>query len=146
MSAQEIRTLLKEANTARFCSLNPNGTIHAATVNYKYGKGRILFATPEASRKAKNTERNGNVTLLVDIAGTGLDAKGVIIYGNASVNEGTLPEMLSINETWMPADRVEVWTERMFGLTKWVTIRIEPERTASWDYTKDNEFAAVFQK
>ncbi len=55
-------------------------------------------------------------------------------------------EMMSVNETWMRADRVEAWTKRLFGLTDWVTISVEPERTASWDYAKDEEFAAVFQE
>ncbi len=142
-----MESFLKEAKLARFCSLNPDGTIHAATVSYRYEKGRILLVTPAASRKARNVKRNGIVTLLVDVTGEGLsDVKGALIYGKADVKEGTLSEMMSVNETWMRADRVEAWTKRLFGLTDWVTISVEPERTASWDYAKDEKFVAVFQE
>ncbi|MFQ5987201.1 MAG: pyridoxamine 5'-phosphate oxidase family protein [Thermoplasmata archaeon] len=147
LTEEEMESFLTEAKIARFCSLNPDGTIHAAAVNYRYEKGRILLVTPAASRKARNVKRNGIVTLLVDVTGKRLsDTKGALIYGKGEVKEGTLSEMMSVNETWMRADRVEAWTKRLFGLTDWVTISVEPEGTASWDYAKDEEFAAVFQE
>jgi nitroimidazol reductase NimA-like FMN-containing flavoprotein (pyridoxamine 5'-phosphate oxidase superfamily) len=143
----EIDALLKEANTARICSLSPDGTIHAATVNYKCGNGRIYICTPKASRKARNLMRNKSVTVLIDVVGSTLsDFKGVMIQGKAAVKEATFPEMLSISEAWMPGDRVEACTKRLFRMTTWVTISIEPARTASWDYGKDEAFAAVFQE
>lgn len=147
LTDEEIEALLKEANTARICSLHPDGTIHAATVNYKYENGRIYICTPKASRKARNLMRNKNVTVLIDFVGSTLsDFKGVMIQGKAAVKEAAFPEMLSISETWMPGDRVEVYTKRLFGMTTWVTISIEPAHTASWDYGKDEEFVAVFQE
>ncbi|MFQ5986619.1 MAG: pyridoxamine 5'-phosphate oxidase family protein [Thermoplasmata archaeon] len=147
LTDEDVESLLKEAKIARFCSLNPDGTIHAAAVNYKYEAGRILMVTPEASRKARNVKRNGTVTVLVDVGGNKLsDFKGALIYGKAGVKEGTLSEMMRVNETWMPGDRVEAWTKRLFGLSKWVTISVESERIASWDYAKDKEFAAVFRE
>ncbi len=147
LTEEEIEALLKETNTARICSLNSDGTIHAATVNYKYENGRVLITTPEASRKARNVTRNKNVTVLIDTVGDKLsDHKGVMIQGKAGVEEGTLSEMISINATWMRGDRVEAQTKRLFGLSKWVTISVEPERTVSWDYGKDEDFAAIFQE
>ena len=147
LSEEEIDALLKEANTARICSLSPDGTIHAATVNYKYENGRIYICSPKASRKSRNLKRNKNVTVLIDIVGSTLsDFKGVMIQGNAAVKEVSFPEMLSISETWMPGDRLEAYTKRLFGMTTWVTISIEPARTASWDYGKDEAFAAVFRE
>ena len=88
LSEEEIDALLKEANTARICSLSPDGTIHAATVNYKYENGRIYICSPKASRKSRNLKRNKNVTVLIDIVGSTLsDFKGVMIQGNAAVKE-----------------------------------------------------------
>jgi nitroimidazol reductase NimA-like FMN-containing flavoprotein (pyridoxamine 5'-phosphate oxidase superfamily) len=147
LTEEEIDALLKEANTARICSLYPDGTIHAATVNYRYENGRIFICTPKASRKSRNLMRNKNVTVLIDVVGSMLsDFKGVMIQGKAAVKEASFPEMLSISETWMPGDRAEAYTKRLFWMTTWVTISIEPARTASWDYSKDEEFAAVFQE
>ncbi len=78
----EIEALLGDVNLARFCSLNPDGTIHAVPVNFRYKNGRLLIATPSASRKAKNAKRDGNVTVLVDATGPqASDFKGAIIYG-----------------------------------------------------------------
>lgn len=147
LTEEEIDALLKEANTARICSLYPDGTIHAATVNYRYESGCIYICTPRHSRKARNILRNKNVTVLIDVVGSTLSAfKGIMIQGRAEVKETSFPEMLSISETWMPGDRVEAYTKRLFGMTTWVTIRFEPARTASWDYGKDEAFAAVFQE
>ncbi len=147
LTEEEIDALLKEANTARICSLYPDGTIHAATVNYKYESGRIYICTPKASRKSRNLMHNKNVTVLIDVVGSALsDFKGVMIQGKAAVKKASFPEVLSISETWMPGDRVEAYTKRLFEMTAWVMISIEPARTASWDYGKDEEFAAVFQE
>lgn len=51
MTNEQIESLLKTAQIARFCSLNEDGTIHAAPIWYKYENGEIIIVTPEASRK-----------------------------------------------------------------------------------------------
>jgi nitroimidazol reductase NimA-like FMN-containing flavoprotein (pyridoxamine 5'-phosphate oxidase superfamily) len=53
LTSEEIESLLKRALVARFCSLNANGTIHAVPVWYRYLEGKIVVATPVASRKAR---------------------------------------------------------------------------------------------
>lgn len=141
LTNQEIESLLNEAKIARFCSLNPDGTIHATPVNYKYEDGRIIIATPAVSRKARNVKRNRNVTILIDTVGEHIsDFKGVVIYGKADVKELSLREFASVNETWLPSDRAEGFARAMLGLTTWVMIRVKPERTASYDYAKDEVF------
>lgn len=146
LTDEEVESLLKEASTARFCSLNPDGTIHAVPVSYRYERGRILFVTPAASRKARNANRNANVTVLIDVSGKRIsDFKGALIYGRADVKEATLSDMMSIGEVWMPKDRTEAWSKGLMGLTKWVKISVEPERRASFDYAEDKEFVAALQ-
>lgn len=146
LSEEEIQSLLKETKLARICSLNQDGTIHAATVNFKHEAERILIATPKASRKARNLQRDGTVTVLVDVVGEkASDIRGAVVYGKADVKELTLAQFIRINETWMSADRVEERTQRFLDLTDWVLISVDPVRMASWDYAKDEEFAAVFR-
>ncbi|MFC1923630.1 pyridoxamine 5'-phosphate oxidase family protein, partial [Chloroflexota bacterium] len=53
LTDEELEALLKEAYLARFC-LNPDGTIHAVPVCYKYENRCILINTPKASRKVRN--------------------------------------------------------------------------------------------
>ncbi len=105
-----------------------------------------MIATPKASRKARNLQRDGTVTVLVDVVGDkASDFRGAVVYGKADVKELTLAQFIRINETWMSADRVEERTQRLLDLTDWVLISVDPVRMASWDYAKDEEFAAVFR-
>jgi nitroimidazol reductase NimA-like FMN-containing flavoprotein (pyridoxamine 5'-phosphate oxidase superfamily) len=147
LTDEELEALLEEAKIARFCSLNPDGTIHAVPVNHKYENGRILIVTPAASRKARNVSRNGAVTVLIDVEGERVsDFKAAIVYGKAVVKAATLSEIMLVGSVWMPADRVEALSKRFMELTDWVMITVEPERTASFDYAKDKEFAAVLER
>jgi len=78
--------------------------IHRVPVSYKYKNGRILVATPEGSRKARNAKREGTVTVPIYVFGEKIsDFKGAIIYGDAHVKEETLSEMMSVGEVWRPA-------------------------------------------
>ena len=81
--SREIDSFLKVAQTARFCSLNEDGTIHAAPVRYKYENGQMIIGTPEASRKARNIKRNANATILVNLSEGDQRPKGVMIYGKS---------------------------------------------------------------
>ena len=70
-------------------------------------KGKILIATPESSRKARNVRRNNTVTVLVDVPGA--LAKGVTIYGKAtfekiSTREEHMSVMSSLVEKYMKPD------------------------------------------
>ena len=145
LSDAEFQSMLKEETVARICSLNEDGTIHATTVNYKYDAGRIMVATPKASRKAKNLERNGQVTILVDVIGPGLsETRGAIVYGRARLQKIEFSQFVAINEVWMSSEKVKDWTTSLMGLTEWVLINVEPEKVTSWDYAKDKKFSAIF--
>ena len=58
MTKEERESFLKEAQTARFCSINKDGSIHAAPVLYNYESGQIIVMTPEASSNVRNVKRN----------------------------------------------------------------------------------------
>ena len=54
LTDKEIDIFLKEAEIARICTLNKNGTIHAVPVWFKYEKGLFVVASPEKARKIRN--------------------------------------------------------------------------------------------
>jgi general stress protein 26 len=140
MTREEIESLLKTAKIARFCSLNKDGTIHAAPVWYSYENGEIIIATPETSRKVRNVKRNCNVTILIDTSEVEAhQAKGVMVYGKAKVDDWTplTPELMSLLERYMPKSETEPYARALFKLAKWVKITIKPERTGSFDSKKD---------
>jgi len=130
----EIESFLKEAKIARFCSLNDNGTIHAAPVWFKYEKGKIVILTPDHSRKARNVKRNKKVTILVDVE---KPPRGVLIYGKAELdNEFELePTAISICEKYMSKEKAkDQWRSACPPATNWLKITVKPERIASFDF------------
>ena len=147
MTIQETESFLREAKVARFCSLNRDGTIHAAPVWYKYENGEIIVATPPTSRKARNVRRNKNVTMLIDISEGGVRPKGVIVYGKAELTTNTMeiPEAVSLLEKYTPRDKAEAYAKGLFKLTKWVKMTVKPERMASFDYNKDEAYQSAVE-
>jgi len=107
MTKEEIESLLTTAQIARFCSLNEDGTIHAAPVWYRYANGEIIIATPNASRKVSNIRRNRNVTILIDVEEP--TVKGVLIYGKAQLEnmdtrDRYVSEAMRVFERYMSRD------------------------------------------
>jgi len=139
----EIESFLKEARTARFCSLNKDGTIHAAPVLFKHENGQIIIITPAASRKAKNVKRNENVSILIDTEQP--PQRGVLIYGKAELRyprtrDEYLAEATRVYEKYMPRERAERMAEGMYKITHGVEIIVKPEHVVSFDYGKDTMY------
>ncbi len=149
MTGQETESLLREAKIARFCTLNKDGTIHAAPVWYKYENGQIILATPVGSRKARNIRRNENVTILVDISEGGVQPRCALIYGKAEMQpwtEDRFGEGVSLLEKYMPRDSAEPYARGLFKLTRWNIVTVRPERIASFDYNKDEAYRNATSK
>ncbi|MFX0108671.1 MAG: pyridoxamine 5'-phosphate oxidase family protein [Candidatus Hodarchaeota archaeon] len=139
LSDAEIDIFLNKAKLARFCTMNKDGTIHAAPVWFLHENGEIIIATPEASRKARNVRHNPNVTVLVDESGTPEDpAKGVIVYGEATIVGEADPKWgISLFEKYVPKDKAESTMKRVLKVSKWMKIVVTPIKRASFDYGKD---------
>jgi len=149
LTREEIESFFKEAKTARFCSLNDDGTIHAAPVWFQYENGKIVILTPAHSCKARNVKHNKNVSILID---TETPTRGVLIYGTAEArtldNEFELePAAVSMSEKYVSKEEAKRLAFYFFPkLTNWVKITVKPERIASFDYTKDEVEEARYMK
>jgi len=147
LTREQIASFLKEAKIARFCSLNDDGTIHAAPVWFKYENGEIAILTPDHSCKARNVKRNKNVTILIDVEEP---TRGVLIYGTAEarvLDNEYIPTAISICEKYMSKEEAKRRAIYFFPkLTDWVKITVTPERIASFDYTKDEVERARYMK
>jgi hypothetical protein len=143
LSSSEIESLMREAQIARFCSYNKDGTIHAAPVQYKYEDGKIFVVTPIKSQKIRNVKRNDNVTVLVDVLSPSV--MGVIMYGKAVVETLSKKEMFSILERYMAKDKLQVYVEGLFKLSEWAKVTITPVKTASFDLGKDELYRKASQ-
>jgi len=85
----EIADVLASRGTAAVGTLNADGSIHLAYVIFLHRDGRLYFETSSVTRKARNIERSGRVTMLVQgAASTGrslmvsLEGTGRILTGD----------------------------------------------------------------
>ncbi len=132
LTEEEIEPFLREARIARLCSLNDDGTIHAAPVWFKYENGKIVIVTPSRSCKARNVKRNRNVTILIDVEGP--PTRGVLIYGEARLDKSDLvPTVVSIAEKYVPREEAEGFAE-FVGKGMNLKITVKPERIASFNF------------
>jgi nitroimidazol reductase NimA-like FMN-containing flavoprotein (pyridoxamine 5'-phosphate oxidase superfamily) len=143
LTGEEIESFLKEARTARFCSLNKDGTVHAAPVWFRYENGQIIIITPAASRKARNVKRNGKVSVLIDVEQA--SPRGVLIYGKAELRyphsrDEYFTEATRLYAKYMPRERAELTAQGMYKITHGVEIIVKPERLVSFDYGKDTQY------
>jgi general stress protein 26 len=133
LTGEETESFLKEAKIARFCSLNKDGTIHAAPVWFKYENGKIITITPDNSVKAKNVKHNKNVTVLIDE--TTPKTRTALIIGTAEItHENILLATISICEKYMPKEQAKRNAEALYPKTKWAKITVKPKHITSFDY------------
>lgn len=140
MSDEEVVAFLRECHTMSLSTLNGDGTIHSAALWYGFLGDRVVFSTRAKSQKAKNLQRNPNLTSLFENGSYSYDRlKGVEIIGTALPLE-KLPDRIEAMRSsydrnvraYSECDRATV--ERMErGL---FIAAIEPSRIASWDHTK----------
>ena len=141
LSKDQIDSYLREAKIARLCTLNEDGSIHAAPVWYLYKDGRLRIVTAKYSRKGKNIARNRNVTVLVDNSDSEPNLpQGIVIYGIAEIEDWVDPkdpDVLSLFGKYVAKEENESFTTAQFNLASGLKITIEPTRIGSFDYQKD---------
>lgn len=132
----EIENFLAKPNLARFCSHNPDGTIHVTPIYYLYKDGDLLFGTQMKARKVKNIQKDRHVTVLIDSYEPVLQA--VVVYGEAWLDqEDVLEKRVSILERYYdsPAD-ARAFAEKLAKSWETVIIHVHPNRMVTFDYTK----------
>jgi PPOX class probable F420-dependent enzyme len=139
MSDAEITQFLREQRVATCATVGLDGQPHLVAMWYALLDGVMWFETKSKSQKAVNLRRDGRVTVMVESGHTYDALRGVALEGRGVVVDD--PDAL-----W--AVGVSVW-ERYNGpyseevrpmveamLAKRVAVRIDVERTRSWDHRK----------
>ncbi|CAN5580293.1 PPOX class F420-dependent oxidoreductase [soil metagenome] len=139
MSEDEIAAYLTRSRTSTMATLGPTGTPHLVAMWYAVIAGQIWFETKARSQKAVNLRRDPRITVMVEDGNTYDTLRGVSIEGTAEVVDD--PDAL-----W--AVGVNMW-ERYNGpyseevrpfveltLQKRIAVRVDVERTRSWDHRK----------
>jgi len=139
MSEEEITGFLTAQRVATLATIAPSGQPHLVAMWYAVLDGVLWFETKAKSQKAANLRRDGRVTVLVETGDTYDTLRGVALEGRADIVDDA-------DALW--AVGVNIWeryngpyTEETrpmveFMLAKRVAVRLDVERTRSWDHRK----------
>jgi PPOX class probable F420-dependent enzyme len=139
MTDQEIERFVLESRTATMGTIGPTGLPHLVAMWYAVIDGKIWFETKAKSQKAQNLRRDNRITCLIEDGWTYDTLRGVSLEGTAEIVDDA-------DALWEVG--VDVW-ERYNGpytdeakplvevmLNKRVAVRVDVERTRSWDHRK----------
>lgn len=139
MDDAEIAAFVEEQRNCTLATIGPTGTPHLVAMWYAVIDGQLWFETKAKSQKATNLRRDDRVTVMIEAGQTYDSLRGVSFEGRGVVVDD--PEAL-----WQVG--VSVW-ERYTGpyteemrpfvevmLHKRVAVRLDVERTRSWDHRK----------
>ena len=139
MTDAEVAEFLVRSRTATMATLNADGTPHLVAMWFAVLDGVVWFETKSRSQKAVNLRRDGRLTMMIEDGETYDSLRGVTLEGTAVISEDP-------DELWRVG--VDIWeryngpyTEDLrplveFMLHKRVAVRLDVERTRSWDHRK----------
>lgn len=139
MSADEVGRFLDEQRVATLATLGPSGQPHLVAMWYAVLDGVLWFETKAKSQKATNLRRDPRVTVMVETGDTYDALRGVALEGRAAVVDD--PDALwavgvNLWERYNGPYSEEVRPMVEFMLTKRVAVRLDVDRTRSWDHRK----------
>ncbi len=139
MTDDEITAFIDRSRVATMATVGPGGLPHLVAMWYAVIDGQLWFETKGRSQKAVNLGRDDRITVLIESGHTYDELKGMSLEGRATIVDD--PDAL-----W--AVGVSVW-ERYTGpyseelrpfvelmLNKRVAVRVDVDRTRSWDHAK----------
>jgi PPOX class probable F420-dependent enzyme len=139
MSEDEIASFVDRSRTCTLATLGPSGTPHLVAMWYAVLDGGIWFETKAKSQKARNLLRNPRASVLIEDGDTYDTLRGVSLEGRAVVvddAEALWKVGVSVWERYTGpyTEQMKPFVELM--LHKRVAVRLDVERTRSWDHRK----------
>lgn len=139
MTDAETATFIEQSRTATLSTLGPSGHPHLVAMWYAVIDGQIWVETKAKSQKAVNLGRDDRLTVSIEAGFTYDQLRGVAIEGRGVMVDD--PDRLwdvgvSIWERYNGVYTEEVKPLVEFMLHKRVAIRLDAERTRTWDHRK----------
>ena len=139
MSDEEVSRFVHEQRVATFATVGADGQPHLVAMWYAVLDDTVWFETKAKSQKAVNIRRDGRVTVMVETGHTYDALRGVALEGRATIVDD--PDALwavgvNVWERYNGPYSEEVRPMVEFMLAKRVAVRIDVERTRSWDHRK----------
>jgi PPOX class probable F420-dependent enzyme len=138
-SDEEIATFLEQSRVATMATIGPDGMPHLVAMWYAVIDGQIWFETKAKSQKAVNLRRDDRISVLIETGDTYDQLRGVSFEGRGVVvdDADALWQVgLSIWERYTGPYTEELRPFVEVMLHKRVAVRVDVERTRSWDHRK----------
>jgi len=139
MSDEDIAVFIEHSRTATMATVLPDGRPHLVAMWYAVVDGEIWFETKAKSQKAVNLRRDPIITVMIEDGQTYDTLRGVSIDGKAEIiddPETTLRVGISVWERYNGPYTEEVRPMVEMMLHKRVVLRLDVQRTVSWDHRK----------
>jgi len=139
LSDDEITDFVNQSRNATMATVSAEGHPHLVAMWYAVIDGQLWFETKAKSQKAVNLRRDDRISVLIESGNTYDSLKGVSFEGRGVVVDDA-------DALW--AVGVSIWerytgpyTEEMrpfveIMLNKRIAVRVDVERTRSWDHKK----------
>jgi PPOX class probable F420-dependent enzyme len=139
MSPAEVDEFLRERRPMTMCTINHDGSIHAVAMWYGFLEGAVAIETKTKSQKAVNLRRDPKMTCLFEDGDTYEELRGVELVGKAEIVEDRermweLGTSLFERYYGTYTDELRPFVETM--LNKRIVVKLDVERTVSWDHRK----------
>ena len=130
-----VQQLLKGRYIAALATESPDGSIHMVAVWYWFDGSNVFVATSSRSRKARNLQSQGKVSLMIDSRDPAASC-GVTVIGTAETlaGESSRGPNARVHERYMSGAAIaDPKVGRVFAIWDDVTLRITPQSVITWD-------------
>ncbi len=139
MTPEEVQAFLAEEKTMDVATIGKDGRPHLVAMWYAVLDGAPVFWTYGRSQKVVNLERDPRLTCLVEAGEVYAELRGTELIGTATLlpdYDDVLRIGLAVGEryTGPVTDEARPFLEAQ--ARKRVAVRVDVERTVSWDHRK----------
>jgi PPOX class probable F420-dependent enzyme len=139
MSQEEIDEFLLGRHAMTMSTINNDGSIHSIAMWYGFLEGCVAIESKAKAQKVMNLRRNPNLTMLVEDGETYETLRGVTLIGKAEIVED--PDRIFELGVSVFSRYFAPYTDEMkpavdMMLNKRVVVKLNVERTISWDHRK----------
>jgi len=139
MSQDEIDAFLAERHSMTMSTIAADGSIHSIAMWYGFLEGAVAIESKAKAQKVVNLRRNPTMTMLVEDGDTYEELRGVTLIGKGEVVED--PDRIWELGVSVFSRYNAPYTEEMkpfveLMLNKRVVVKMNVERTISWDHRK----------
>jgi PPOX class probable F420-dependent enzyme len=139
MTPDEVEAFLHESRTMSMATINHDGSIHVVAMWYGFIEGAIAVETKRKSQKVQNIRRDPRLTVMMEAGTRYEELRGVELVGTGEIVDD--PDRLwelgvSVFERHQGpyTEEMKPFVEVM--LNNRVAVKLNVERTVSWDHRK----------